>query len=207
QSLLTAVQSSMYMDSGLDPLSLARQMENLSADNIVGQTMPTDGFGTSDTGSSILKVSPSEVKAFFNKLIGSGDTKLSTAKTVAPSSMTVDVMNAGSGVNGTAHQNSVLLQQQGFHIGAVGDSTTTSTSTTIEYPDGMQSQAKTLAAYVPGAVLQQVAGVSHVRLLLGSDGLNAKAKAATTTPTSPTAPKTSATSTPKPKAIDSGCIN
>ncbi|MDT4939326.1 MAG: hypothetical protein QOG80_2997 [Pseudonocardiales bacterium] len=70
QSLLNAVQKSVYMDPKLKPFDLARQMANLSADNIVGQTIPTDGFGTSNNGASIVKVTPSKVKAFVGSLVG-----------------------------------------------------------------------------------------------------------------------------------------
>jgi LCP family protein required for cell wall assembly len=210
QKLLTAVQSSLFMDSALQPLELGRQMENLSADNIVGQTIPTK-FGTSPSGASILVVDPATVKTFINKLIGSGDTKLGSAKTVAPSSVTVDVVNGGN-TNGAAAQNAALLTQSGFVAQAV-DKPASSTATIIEYADGMQSQAKTLAAYVPGATLQKVDSVTHVTLLLGGDGLGVKAPAKSSTSSSTqgssravATPTTSATPV-KPTPIDAGCIN
>ncbi|MDP9118009.1 MAG: LCP family protein [Actinomycetota bacterium] len=204
QNLFNAVKSSLYMDSGLDPLQLASQLVNLSADSIVGQTIPTDGFANESVG-SVVVVSPSEIKAFVNKLIAPTDAKLASSPAVAPSSMTVDVLNAGSGVNLAAATNAQVLQSQGFQIGTV-NSAAASTSTVIEYADGMQGQAKTLAAYVPGATYLKVGSLAHVTLLLGADGLTAIKKvsppssAATSTP--PTTP-----ATPKPKAIDSGCIN
>ncbi|MDT4934253.1 MAG: hypothetical protein QOK11_2145, partial [Pseudonocardiales bacterium] len=206
QSLLTAVQSSMYMDAGLNPLNLARQMENLSADNIVGQTIPTK-FGTSSNGASILVVDPAAVKAFINKLVGTSDTKLNAAKTVAPASVSVSVVNGGN-TNGAATQNATVLTQQGFHA-TVSQQSATSTATVIQYKTGMESQAKTLAAYVPGATLQNVASINQLTLVLGADGLSARAKATPTT----SAATASRTATPTPKAtakapaIDSGCIN
>jgi LCP family protein required for cell wall assembly len=204
QHLLSAVQSSVYLDDRLNPADLAAQMENLSADNIVGRTIPTDGFGTSDDGQSIVKVNPAEVKAYVNRLIGSADSKLSKAKTVAPSSVTVDVMN-GSGVNLAATQSAGVLHHAGFVIGTAGTASGPSTATVIEYRDGMQSQAKTLALYVPGARLQQVSSVSRLTLLLGTDKL--KAVAPTPAKSTSTTPATHAPATPKPKAIDAGCIN
>jgi LCP family protein required for cell wall assembly len=207
QSLLTAVQSSVYLDDQLKPLDLAKQMEDLSADNILGKTIPTDGFGTSDDGQSIVKVNSAEVKAFVNKLIGSADSKLGSAKVVAPSSVTVDIMNAGS-FDGAATQNADVLRAQGFVIGNAGTSGSPNTSTVIEYPDGMQAQAKTLAAYVPGATMQQVSSAKHVTLLLGADQLNAKALPKKTTGSSPSGAHVAAPAKPaKPRAIDSGCIN
>ena len=212
QSLLTAVQSSLYMDSGLNPLNLARQMENLSADNIVGQTMPTDGFGTSSNGQSILVVNPAEVKTFVNKLIGTGNSKLTSAKTVAPSSVSVTVVNGGN-TNGAATQNAAVLTQQGFRA-TVSSQSATSTATVIQYKAGMESQAKTLAAYVPGATLENVPSINQLTLLLGADGLSVKAKATTSsTATASHGATASHSATPTPKAtakapaIDSGCIN
>ncbi len=198
QNLLTAVQSSMYLDAGLDPLALARQMENLSADNIVGKTIPTDGDNPNSPVGDVLVVNPTEVKAFIDKLIAPTDTKLVTARPVAPASVTVVVRNGGS-VNGAASQNAAVLKQQGF-TASVDPAPATSATTVIQYADGMQAQAKTLAQYVPGATLQET-NVHTLTLLLGTDGLTARAKPV---------PVTSPTQAPKPKpakAIDAGCIN
>ena len=204
QRLLTAVQSSLYLDEKINLTDLAGQMERLSADNIVGQTIPTDGFGTSNDGQSIVKVTPAEVKTFVNTLIGTTDSKISTAKTVSPSSVTVDIQNAGSG-NGAAGQNATILRQIGFKVASAGTAASTSTSTVVRYSSGMEAQAKTLAAYVPGATLQQSSSLQHVTLVLGADQLGAKAPA-TGTPTS-VASKPSASRTVAPKPIDAGCIN
>ncbi|MDT4893825.1 MAG: hypothetical protein QOE97_2860, partial [Pseudonocardiales bacterium] len=210
QRLLSAVQKSVYMDSGLDPRVLAEQMINLSADNIVGQTIPTDGFGTSSAGTSVVLVTPSKVQQFVDGLVGNTDKALATAKPVAPSAVTVDVRNAGSGVNGVATTSANLLRSKGFVVASVGDATSSPT-TVIQYANGMQAQAKTLAAYVPGATLQEVASSAHLTLLLGADG---KAVKLPTTPSpsatgtaGATTPATTGSATPKPKPIDAGCIN
>ena len=68
ESLLNAVKKSVYMDDTLDPLQLASQMAELSADNIVGQTIPTDGFGSAN-GQSTVVVHPEQVQAFMKKLL------------------------------------------------------------------------------------------------------------------------------------------
>jgi hypothetical protein len=117
------------------------------------------------------------------------------------------VVNGGN-TNGAAAQNATMLTQQGFHA-TVSQQSATSTATVIQYKTGMESQAKTLAAYVPGATLQNVASINQLTLVLGADGLSAKAKATPTT----SAATASRTATPTPKAtakapaIDSGCIN
>ncbi|MEO6884683.1 MAG: LCP family protein, partial [Jatrophihabitantaceae bacterium] len=211
QSLLDAIKQSIYVDGTLNLLDLGRQMENLTADNIVGKTIPTDGFANNQAG-SVVVVNPAQVKQFVTDLIGKGDAKLASAKTVAPSTVNVSVLNAGTGVNGAAATSADTLKSQGFHA-TTGDATSAVTATTIEYADGMQAQAKTLAAYVPGAGLQ-LANVSTLTLLLGPDGVTAKAKPTppTKTPTTSTATKSTTTGTrtatkPAPQAIDANCIN
>jgi LCP family protein required for cell wall assembly len=210
KNLLSAVSSSLYVDSSLDLLNLARQMENLTADNIVGKTIPSDGFGTSPDGQSIVVVNPTEVKTFVSRLIGNLDSTMTKAKIVAPAQVTVDVLNGGT-EDGAAKTNADLLGAQGFHIGTVSSGSSTS-STVIKYSSGQESQAKTLALYVPGATFQRVSGLAHVTLLLGADGLKVVVpKKPTTSPsthpssTTKTTPK--ATPTVKPTAIDSTCIN
>ena len=82
QDLLNAVQSSLYMDTGLDPLALARQMENLSANNIVGQTIPTDGFGNDAASAASVVVNPGAGEGVRATACSEpADTKLSAAKT------------------------------------------------------------------------------------------------------------------------------
>ena len=212
QNLLNAIRSSLYMDSTLDPLGLARQMQNLSANNIVGKTIPTDGFANNAAG-SVVVVNPAQVRSFVNALIGNQDSKLAAAKTVAPSSFVIDVLNAGSGINGFAKQNADTLRGAGFQVSEVGDNPSPSPSTVIEYADGMQSQAKTLATFVPGASLQQVPSIAHVTLLLGNDALTVKVPhtsassssgSSATTSTTATSGTTGSSAAPKP--IDSGCI-
>jgi LCP family protein required for cell wall assembly len=205
-NLFDAVKSSIYMDSGLDPLALARQLGNLSANNIVGKTIPTDGFANEPNAGSVVVVHPAQVKTFVNGLIGTTDTKLGSAKPATPSSVTVDVYNAGSGVNNAAHNAAATLRAHGFLIGATADHSTL-TATTIEYADGMQAQAKALAQDVPGAVLLKTT-VPHVTLLLGSDGLTVTPPV--TSRSSSSAPSSStAVSHPagQAKPIDAGCIN
>jgi LCP family protein required for cell wall assembly len=199
--LKSAIQKSIYVDSGLDITSLATQMANLSANNIKGERIPFDHFQTvsiNGTPSSVEIVDPAKVKTFVNTLIAGGSSALTKAKTVDPSTVTVSVLNGGS-VNGAAGTATTVLNSAGFHA-SKGQAPASQESTTIEYASGMESQAKTLAKYVPGAVLQQTS-VSVLTLVLGGDGLTAKSTSASSTPTSSTS------TSPATKAVDSGCIN
>ena len=103
RNLITAVDKSIYVDSGLNILDLARQMSNLSANNIVGKSIPFDDFDDQHRrhAASVEIVDPATVQAFVKNLIGTDTSAYKDAKTVDPSSVTVDVENGGT-VNGGA---------------------------------------------------------------------------------------------------------
>jgi LCP family protein required for cell wall assembly len=89
QDLLTAVQSSLFVDSSLDPLLLGRELDSLTANHISGKTIPTAGFADTDVG-SVVVVHPSTVQSFMAKVINppaapsTSAKKSSTGKTTAP---------------------------------------------------------------------------------------------------------------------------
>jgi hypothetical protein len=180
----------------LDVLSLARQVSDLSANDIAGKTIPFEGFEDTQVG-SVEIVDPAHVKGFINNLLHPADDALESAKPVSPSSVTVKVLNTGT-VDNAAQQNAALLTQFGFHT-SYGSRDPQASATTIEYAGGMEAQAKTLAEYVPGASLKK-ADVSTLLLVLGADGRTAKAPSISSAPTTKAA-------TPNPKPIDAGCIN
>ena len=214
-NLLSAVSSSLQMDgntpghTGLDPLALANQLQDLSAGNLTFSTIPT----TSSTidGSSVQLINTDGMEALISKLIGvPTSSAYAKAKVVAPSSVSVTVLN-GSGGSGIAGANAGRLNQAGFKT-TIGDADSTAT-TTIRYPTGMESQAKTLAQYVPGATVIATTDVSVVTLVMGTDGKTASATKATAAPatTKAAAPATTSAAAPSNTdtrtAADLGCIN
>jgi LCP family protein required for cell wall assembly len=66
-ALGAALKRNLYIDQGLDLLSLARQMQNLSADDIVGKTIPT----TNETidGKDVLRLERAQVRTFIANAI------------------------------------------------------------------------------------------------------------------------------------------
>lgn len=62
-----AVKRNIVLDKGLDLVELAKQMENLQANNIVGRTIPTTN-ATID-GNSVLAVDPAKVQRFVDQVI------------------------------------------------------------------------------------------------------------------------------------------
>jgi hypothetical protein len=105
-----------------------------------------------------------------------------------------------------ATRNSAALQQAGFHTGTPNSANTTAT-TVIEYPAGMESQAKAVAAYVPGAQVAASTAVNTVTLVLGTDGKQVKGLAASVPPSQAPAPASSASQPTVRTAAQVGCIN
>jgi hypothetical protein len=191
-ALIGAVHRSVFVDQNLSLATLAEQLSNLSANNIVGKTIPIAGDNPNSPVGDVLDVNPAQVKTFVRKIIGPVDPTMNTAKAVSPKTVTVSVLNGGT-ANGAAASNAKTLRAAGFHTSAA-NSNSRAASTTIEYADGMQSQARTLALFVPGALLVED-HVSTLTLVLGHDGLTAKAH-----------PTKAAHAKKTTKAIDSHCI-
>ena len=77
----------------------------------------------------------------------------------------------GSDYTGTAVHSITILAGQ-----LTGTITVDPTAdTTVEYPDGAQAGAKAVAAAVPGASLVETGSVHKVTLVLGANGVQAKA--------------------------------
>lgn len=191
-ALISAVDRSLYVDAGLDIPTLAQQLVNLNANNIAGRLLPFDHFWNNSPVGSVEVVDPRRVREFIAQIIN--PTPPSTPS-VAPASVTVSVLNSGA-ANGAATSNAVLLRRAGFRATA-GDSSATTSATTIEFPAGMQRQAETVARYLPGSVVRS-GPVSVVTVLLGSDGVHV---------TTPAATPTASAQPARHKPIDAGCIN
>ncbi|MCW2603174.1 MAG: LytR family transcriptional regulator [Pseudonocardiales bacterium] len=208
KDLVGAVSSSLTTDSSLDFFELAKQMQNLTGGGITEANIPTLGTDTIN-GLSVVVVDFAGMSDFIATVIGTAtDSTLGDAKTVAPGSFVVDVLN-GAGVSGIAGANAAALTALGFSVGAVTDGNATSV-TTIRYPDGQQSQAKTLAAQVPGATMIKTDTVSRVTLIIGSNKLQVSSlnPTASSAPTvTPVVPDTGNKTTDTRNGADTGCIN
>jgi hypothetical protein len=89
------------------------------------------------------------------------------APTVPPSSVTVDVLN-GTGTTGLAATVADLMRAQGFAVGDVGNEAGTVNESVVRYgPDSLEP-ARTVAAAVPGAVLEPSDSIGDtVQLVIG----------------------------------------
>lgn len=170
RDLVTAVSSSLTVDKGLKGpklLSLATQMSALTAGNLTFITAPNNGGGyRDDIDLDVVTLDEDQLRKDVATFIGHPDAYTSAAP-AAPGSFSVKVVNDtdGSDAGNTAI---AALTALGFKATAQA-SPDVSASTSIQYPQGKEAQAKALAAVVPGASVV-ASDVSQVTLVLGNDG-------------------------------------
>jgi LCP family protein required for cell wall assembly len=89
------------------------------------------------------------------------------ALTVAPADITLDVLN-GTGTTGLAATAADELRAQGFTVGQVGNETGTVNQSIVRHAPGLIDAARTVAAAVPGSVLQASDAIGNtVQLVIG----------------------------------------
>jgi LCP family protein required for cell wall assembly len=209
KKLLDSVKRSLITDPKLDILGFVQQFTKITGGNVSFATIPIvdPSFWAGDQ--EVVKVDPAGVKAFVDRLVGVPlDKKLQTVKAVAPSQVSVSVVNEANRDH-VATDNTNTLSRAGF-LATVGPDTDQRTDqTAIEYPDGMQAQAKTLGRYVPGAVLELSPSVSKVTLILGSDGISASVTppAGQPKPTTSTSAKPASSPSPSPSGVTNAAQN
>ncbi|HKC27752.1 MAG TPA: LCP family protein [Jatrophihabitans sp.] len=97
-SLGGAIKKDVYMDPGLHLTGLATQMEQLSANNIIGKTIPFEGFDNNSPVGSVEIVNPAKVQKFVQRLISDAPaSKPSTSTTHSSGTKT-----AGSGASSSS---------------------------------------------------------------------------------------------------------
>ncbi|MFP5369600.1 MAG: LCP family protein, partial [Actinomycetes bacterium] len=89
------------------------------------------------------------------------------ALTVPPAQVTVDVLN-GTGTTGLAATVADSLRAEGFGVGSVGNEPGTVNESVVRHGPNVGEQARTVAAAVPGAVLQPSDAIGDtVQLVIG----------------------------------------
>lgn len=169
--VLDAVSGSLETDPGLNFLQLAAQLQGLTGGKIQSATIPISGTPTitvDGSDLSIVEVDTAAMPAFIQGLMGT-PTAYDKATAAKPADTSVTVLNGGS-QNGAATTATQTLAAAGFATGTPGDADT-HPSTVIQYPAGKEAQAKAVAAYLPGASVQETADVSTVTVVLGDDGI------------------------------------
>lgn len=204
--VLDAVSGSLETDPGLNFLSLAAQLQGLTGGKIQSATIPVSGTPTITVDGedlSIVEVDTAAMPAFIQSLMGT-PSAFEKATAAKPADTTVTVLNGGE-TNGAAGSATSTFAAAGFKTGTAGDADTQPT-TVIKYPSGQEAQAKAVAAYLPGASVQETSSVTGVTVVLGDDGLMPAAPAAGGAPASGGAPAPSPSS-PAKNYSDTVCIN
>jgi hypothetical protein len=218
QQLVKAVAGSLTVDQNLDIVSLAQQMQSVTAGAVNFRTMPITGDAKDPQGRDILQLpGSSTLHSFFAHLSDdAAATPATTAPpasaapstpTVAPSAVKVQVLN-GSGTPGLAAKAAASLTSAGYTVVGTGNADTSSyTQTQVRFGAGASAAAATLAAAVPGAATaaSSTAPAGTVQLVLGTDwsGLGGGSAAGS----SGSAPAAAAGTEPARTAADTSCIN
>ncbi|WP_244198422.1 LCP family protein [Nocardia neocaledoniensis] len=169
-----------------DLLALGRSLQGVNAGAITFLTVPTSG--TNDVGNEIPRTT--DIKAIFGAIID--DTPLpgeqrnpaaaptvpaavapapppGPALTVSPAQISVRVANATT-ISGLAAVTADSLADSSFQIYEITNHLEPSTRTVIRHNAALTEAAQTLAAAIPGAVLEQTSSsAGYLDLILGSD--------------------------------------
>ncbi|HEY3926303.1 MAG TPA: LCP family protein [Acidothermaceae bacterium] len=190
---LNQATKSLTVDSGLslgDMRKLASRFSHLDASHVSFLTAPILNSNYSATSSVYgnqpqdnVELDPSAMAALFATFENDSSTSASASASAPPASppdVLINVEN-GTGRSGLARTTAVALQVLGFHVGTVGDATSTPV-TTIRYDDADLAAAQLLQTHVPQAALVS-STTAGVVLTLGTDftAISTAAAPATTT--------------------------
>jgi LCP family protein required for cell wall assembly len=178
RQLVEATSQALTVDQDLDLFGLAEQMQSVTEGSIEFQTVPYVGDDRDDQDRSIIRLEDEDtLHAFFAQLSadGAGDAPaeepVGPPATVDPSTVSVEVLN-GSGVSGLAGSAAGELESAGFAVADTGNADSSDYDQTfVRYAAGDEALAATLAAQVPGAVVEadDALTTGTVQLVLGSD--------------------------------------
>jgi LCP family protein required for cell wall assembly len=121
----------------------------------------------------------------------------SGAVTVAPPQVSVDVLN-GTGTTGLAATVADALRAQGFVVGTVGNEPGTVNESVVRHGPNVAEQARTVAAAVPGAVLQPSDAIGDAVQLVIGPGYSTVVPVTVAAPVVPETPAAVAESAPAP---------
>jgi LCP family protein required for cell wall assembly len=166
-----AMGGALRADEGLSSFDLIRLglgARGIANGRIATETVPAvpDNVG----GAAVLRVSEPDAADVFDRFrTGAVFEQIPAGDTVAPEDVELDVLN-GSGIEGLASQTAEALEARGFVVRDVGNAPATAT-TVVRHPDGLQAQARTVAAEAPGGdvAVEVDDSVDVVTLVLGSE--------------------------------------
>lgn len=177
---------------GVDQLfTLGESLQQLDAGRVTFVTVPTVGEAN-ERGNEVLR--ESDTKALFGAIIGNtplpgekpaesptpddgspanqatpppagADTSIADPKTVK-----IQVLNGGNPTTGVARKAADKLADVGFEVVRVDNAPETVAATTVKFGAGKEQAARTLAAAIPGAQIQQDPALAGVVMLVIGPG-------------------------------------
>jgi LCP family protein required for cell wall assembly len=178
QRFLSAVTGSVTVDKGFNLIQLADELRGVRGSDVTFTTVPLASINyMTPTGQSAVLWDSTAAAALFKAV--RDDTGVparhkrarsrSHAKTVSPVGVHVDVYN-GTEIVGLSARTGRDLAALGFSVHKAGLNWAHHNvgQTVIQYPPGSETDAKALRAVLPGAALQQVAGLARLRIVLGT---------------------------------------
>ena len=167
-------------------MNLAQRFRGLSLSKIRFLTVPISNGNANINGNSVVLWDQAQAKTLFTDLANDRPVVLPAATaaaapttsglpTVAPGVIRLTVLNA-TNITGLARRAATSLAKVGFGFAAQPGNAPTSgaTATVVEFPKAMAEAARTVAASIPFATLQQTADASGITILVGKDWTDAK---------------------------------
>lgn len=210
--IIDSLAGTITYDEDLDPLEFADQMRYIAAGNVEFATIPlAENYEDNIDGQDVVLLADAKTLAAFFGGLDDDPGKPTTTKpppTVAPDKVTLDVYN-GTTVDGAAESAAEQLTAAGFTVeGVLSASTTDYATSVVQYPKGMEAEANTVAAAVPGATTEQNDDIEKVLLVIGANYPGLGGEQPTDQQTEQPTTTDAAQPSDKPAtAADEGCIN
>ena len=184
QQVLSSVTSAVKVDQGFDLVRLAQELRGIRPSGLSFTTVPlaSMNYQTPDGQSAVLwdKTQAAALFSWLKKDTGtarprnsfsSGHRHRKPTATVSRAEVSVDVYN-GTQLSGLSGSTGRELSALGFGVKRSGLDWSSSAvaRTLIRYPASQAAEARLLATVLPGAGLQELAGLPRIQLVLGSSG-------------------------------------
>lgn len=176
QEVLSSVASAVTVDQGFNLVKLASELRGIRPSDVTFSTVPLASLNyLTPTGESAVLWNKPQADALFRWLKintgAAGRPGKHTRTRLSRSKVRLDVYN-GTQISGLSADTGRQLSALGFTVVRAGLnwSSHTVSRTVIQYPAGQAAAATVLARVLPGSAVQQVAGLSGIRLILGTAG-------------------------------------
>lgn len=176
--IIDVAKQNTAIDSGLDPLTLAKTASAMQGGKLNFYTLPIEEFGTTPGGASVNIVDVPKIRAMVKDIINppkasaapSSSTKPSPSATptIDGAGVRIDAVNA-SGRAGAARQLIDGLVAKGFTAGFAGNGTPQGDSE-VSYAPGAKAEGERLAAYLGGLPAREEVGLAKgtLKVTIGS---------------------------------------